>query len=393
MLKAHDKIIRIPLAKNKIIPKVLHFVWFGNKFDKCITTLVSWRNYHANYCINLWIAPENLSQADLIRLQNLSRQLQIHLRNIEQETSLKLHAIIQQEVKKERYWSASDTARFAILLKEPGFYFDVGVIPEQPLPKDIISEQGFLLEIDIDDSIAKGGASIGYKIFAAAYPDHPFFYKLLTLIEKNFEFLAFNHKLEKNFYADCAKDKTLELDYYLPKKQQADYIFARIVTGSVAPVVLFDDYVYKPTTPSDGQINVENFFPFLFPYMDCLDIPIEKKGPNAAFLKSFKKSIYSQISLNMAKLIPDIPLAQKLNQTTQHIRFFTLQELDHRIHLLAKIEKATQQQETELLKTNVGGQRILWGQTQFFLLKNMNFEKQANKLQTYLNNHRPTYSI
>ncbi len=202
-------------------------------------------------------------------LKKLCIQYKIKLRDIKQETNLDLHALILQEINKGRYWSASDIARFSILNEEPGFYFDIGIIPKRPLPKNVNCAKGFLLVVDIPDSVAYEGASIGYKIFCSAYRKHHFFEKIISLIKANFEYLQANPLVEEKFYRTFNTKQSL--NPVLTIEQQADYVFARIMTGSIAQTVLFQDYIHN--IQDDIHDTNLKFFDISFNYQVFLDIP------------------------------------------------------------------------------------------------------------------------
>lgn len=363
-----------------VIPNVLHFVWFGKEISRCKETLTTWRNLHSKHIINLWTSTDTLPPRSLKDIKKLCIQYKIKLRDIKQETSLDLHTLILQEVNKGRYWSASDIARFSILNKEPGFYFDVGIIPEKPLPKKVSCMKGFLLIIDIPDSIAYEGASISYKIFCSAYEKHHFFEKIISLIRANFEYLHANSLVEEKFYQSFNIKQSL--NSALTIEQQADYIFARIMTGSIAQTVLFQDYIHN--IEDDIPDTNLKFFDISFNYQIILDIPSAKEfdAENLLF-KQLKNCIDRQIILNTAKTV-NYPLADKMNSISK-LRFFSLQEFDGPVHLLAKLTEKEQLTETKKLKNEVGGIHIGLGKSKFFMLPNIDFPEAAAKIENFLN--------
>ena len=318
---------------NYVIPNVLHFVWFGKEISRCKGTLTAWRNLHANHIINLWTSIDTLSSESFEDLKKVCIKYKIKLRDIKEEISLDLHTLILQELNKGRYWTASDAARFSILNEEPGFYFDIGVIPKKPLPEKISCTQGFLLKVDVQDSVAYDGASINYNIFCSARKNHPFFKKVTFLINANFDFLNANPVIEKNFYAALNNEQN-KLYPELTAKQQADYIFARIMTGSIAQTVLFQDYIYNIS--DDISVTNLKFFNLSFNYQSFLDIPPGKAfdSDNSLF-QQLKNCIVRQIILNTAKTV-NYPFTDKINSISK-LKFFFLQDFDEGIHLLAML--------------------------------------------------------
>lgn len=365
---------------NYIIPNVLHFVWFGKEISQCKETLIAWRNLHSEHVINLWTSADILAPSCLIDIKKICIQYKIKLRDIRQEANLDLHALILQEVNKERYWSASDIARFSILKEEPGFYFDVGILPKKPLPKKISCTKGFLLIVDIPESVAYEEASISYKIFCAAYRKHHFFEKIISLIKANFEYLQVNPMVEEKFYQ--AFNTKQHINPELTIKQQANYVFARITTGSVAQTVLFQDYIYNI---EDDILDINlKFFDISFYYQILLDIPVAKKFDSDNLLfNPLKNGIILQILLNTAKTV-NCPLADKMNSSST-LRFFSLQEFDGPIHLLARLTKNKQLEETKKLKSEIGGVYIGLRKSKFFMLPNIHLPEKTAKIKTFIN--------
>lgn len=113
-----------------MIPKIIHYCWFGNKplpelARKCIS---SWEKYCSDYQIKEW----NESNFDLDAC-----------------------AYIREAYEKKKWAFVSDYARFWILYREGGVYFDTDVEVLKPI--DLILEKGafFGLERREDDSINK----------------------------------------------------------------------------------------------------------------------------------------------------------------------------------------------------------------------------------------------
>jgi hypothetical protein len=140
------------------------------------------------------------------------------------------------------------------------------------------------------------------------------------------------------------------------------------MTGSVAQTVLYQDYLYN--NEDDMSDTNLKFFDVSFNYQSFLNIPLEKEfdADNPLF-KQLKDYIVRQILLNTAKII-NSPLADQMSSISK-LRFFSLQEFEGRIHLLAKLTEKEHLLETKKLKNELGGIHIGWGKSKFFMLPNI----------------------
>jgi len=138
-----------------MIPKIVHYCWFGGKTlpESAVKCIESWKRYLPDYEIKEW----NESNFDVNQIR-----------------------FTQEAYKLKQYAFVSDYARFWILNKYGGLYFDTDV--ELIKPIDDIIEQGAFTGMEIPYKKAKGlwginpGLGIGseknnalIKAFLASY--------------------------------------------------------------------------------------------------------------------------------------------------------------------------------------------------------------------------------
>lgn len=118
-----------------MIPKIIHYCWFGGKplpklAQKCIA---SWKKFLPNYEIKRWD---------------------------ESNFDLNACAYVQEAYQAKKWAFVSDYARFAILYKYGGLYFDTDVEIIKPLD-DLLARGGFMgLEQDGPKAIVAPGLGL-----------------------------------------------------------------------------------------------------------------------------------------------------------------------------------------------------------------------------------------
>ena len=154
-----------------MIPKVIHYCWFGRKplpklATKCIA---SWKKYFPDYEIREW-----------------------------NEDNFDVNQILytKQAYSCKKYAFVSDYARFKILYDHGGIYFDTDVEVIRSM-KDLIPQAPYMgVEIDLNLSdINSISNAVNPGLGIASPPKHPFFKDMLDLY-KNLHF-----EIEKKDYA------------------------------------------------------------------------------------------------------------------------------------------------------------------------------------------------
>lgn len=203
----------------------IHFIWFGSMVPKkYIENLKRWRELNSQIAMNLWFYSSCLKEQERLNLINLATELGIILRDIQYERNLQLYSIILNEVLACRYYSASDTCRFAFLFKEGGLYVDMDTKPTQSLPKKVIADHGFLVGIS-------PVPRIDISIFYAGYQKHYLVKKILDGIEDSFSYSE--EKIKP------LKEQFLNQNTSLKSK----YLFALAMTGMVPEIIIMKNYI------------------------------------------------------------------------------------------------------------------------------------------------------
>lgn len=158
-----------------MIPKIIHYCWFGGKplpdlAEKC---LASWRRFQPGFDIKRW-----------------------------DETNFDVNAIAytREAYAKKKYAFVSDYARFVILYREGGIYFDTDVELLRPLDK-IIAAGPFM------GDERPGSCAVGLGIGAEA---NMAFLKEMIDFYKTLSFDNVDHQLSTNnvvFYVSSALKK------------------------------------------------------------------------------------------------------------------------------------------------------------------------------------------
>ena len=157
---------------NEEIPKIIHYCWFGGNplpelAKKCIA---SWRQYLPEYTIKEW-----------------------------NELNFDVHSIAytDEAYMLKKYAHVSDYARFWILYKYGGVYFDTDVEVIRPLD-DIIAKgtfMGFECREGTPDDNPNGNMAAGLGM--GVYPGHPFFLKMIDFYA-NYHFVGWDGRKTGN---------------------------------------------------------------------------------------------------------------------------------------------------------------------------------------------------
>jgi hypothetical protein len=137
-----------------MIPKTIHYCWFGGKPlpKKFLHYLETWRHHMPNYRIIEWNENNITTRSDYLK-QNLD----------------------------EQNWSfASDYVRFFSLFEQGGYYLDTDVELLQPLPgQDSSAVLGFENVLDRVSKNPVGSAILGFG------PAHPFCFEIIKALDRN----------------------------------------------------------------------------------------------------------------------------------------------------------------------------------------------------------------
>ncbi|OIZ94971.1 hypothetical protein A1D18_02385 [Candidatus Rickettsiella isopodorum] len=364
---------------NKNIPKVLHFIWIGKGATDYLYTLKKWRELHPHpeYIINFWIAPKDLTQAEkrsLIKI-NLEKKFNLKFRNIEKETDLKNYPLIMSEIDKGNPWSASDILRLAILVKEPGFYFDLDITPKKTLPDRVSCKKGVLFNIFIENR----RILFHFDIIAAATENQPVLEYISRLLLKTL-----------NFIKEEETQIKIDLAYHFQEKSAVDYLFASNCTGQSAAMALFHYY----SLPKNITVVDDLTFPYIHLFEE---LPIQKlvkyfrwsekyKGLKEKVANFNKKyfEIYDQVS--QGKEIEPTSLITRLNKFCAASGLFFSSVLSNNdVYASAKLENDNQKQQAAALKQGMNdGFSIQFGGNNFFILPKLNSEEVSIKLKNFL---------
>lgn len=207
------------------------------------------------------------------------------------------------------------------------------------------------------------------------------------MIDANFKFLQANPAYETKFYDDFPQSAQ-SVDQTLTKKQQADYVFARIVTGRIAQKVLSENYISNKTEESFTK-NLK-LFNLSLNYQSFLKAPLANQfDDDLPILKWFKRKISLQIIAQLSQKI-DHPLVSKLNtiyqlDTDSQKKFFCLQLFYGDIHLLLPLSKDKSAINIKkFIQSKIGGKSVCLGDNRFFMFTNLHLPRQISKIQTLI---------
>lgn len=138
-----------------MIPKVIHYCWFGrNPLPKsALKSIASWRKYLPNYEIQEWN---------------------------EDNFDVNIIPFTKEAYQAKKYAFVSDYARYWIIYKYGGIYFDTDVEIIQPID-DIIARGPFMgCENEASQEIGKVLLDVNPGLGFGAYPNIPIFKEIMT---------------------------------------------------------------------------------------------------------------------------------------------------------------------------------------------------------------------
>lgn len=171
--------------ENLIIPKIIHYCWFGGKklpqrFKKYIR---SWEKYFPGYTIKEWN---------------------------EDNFNVNINPYVSEAYESRKYAFVSDYARFWILYNYGGIYFDTDVKVIKSFD-DIISEGSFMgRELTYEEAKRYGTVGVAPGLGIGSYPKHPF-YKIILDFYQNLHFKQGNGVLNQVTVVDYVS-KLLEIN-------------------------------------------------------------------------------------------------------------------------------------------------------------------------------------
>jgi len=189
-----------------MIPKIIHYCWFGRNplpesAQKCIA---SWRKYLPDYEIWQWKEKDNLNHPDLN--PNLNPNVNDNLNdNLNGSGSgdvlfdkvlgfdVNIIPYTKQAYEAKKYAFVSDYARYWILYRYGGLYFDTDVEVIKPL--DDIIEKGAFMGIEVpskDGSLPLVAPGLGLGVEAG----HEF-YRQMLMMYNSLQFVREDGKLDQ----------------------------------------------------------------------------------------------------------------------------------------------------------------------------------------------------
>jgi hypothetical protein len=361
---------------NHTIPKVLHFIWIGKGATDHLNTLKKWKSLHPSYAINFWIAPKTLDKDEQrILIKTKLEEETFKIRNIEKETDLKNYPLIIGEIDKGNPWSASDILRLAILIKEPGYYFDLDLVPKEALPSRITCKEGILFDIFIEAR----RIIFHLDIIATTTPNHPVLAYISDLLFANFDFFE-----EKESQIREA------LYCHFREKSAVDYLYASNCTGQSCMMALYHYY----NLPKNMAVISDLSFSYIHLFEE---LPIQNlvkyflrsekykdfKDEVAAYNKRYFE-VYDQISQGTE--IEQTSLINRLNKFSASSGLFFSSILSNNdVYATAKLENDDQKRQAAALKQGFNeGLSIHLGRNNLFVLPKLNAEAVGIKLQSFL---------
>ena len=161
-----------------MIPKIIHYCWFGRNplpelAQRCIA---SWRKFLPDYEIWQW------TEVPLNENQNEKEE---HLFDKKLTFDVDIIPYTSEAYRQKKYAFVSDYARFWILYRYGGIYFDTDVEVIRPMD-DIIEQGNFMgFEVDPDGKNTPGSYAPKYCFDVALglgyglTPQHPFMQKMM----------------------------------------------------------------------------------------------------------------------------------------------------------------------------------------------------------------------
>lgn len=174
-----------------MIPKIIHYCWFGGNplpelAQRCIA---SWRKFLPEYEIWQWTEPQNDSDSDNLNVNLNDNESESDKENrlFDKKLSFDVNIIpyTTEAYRQKKYAFVSDYARFWILYRYGGIYFDTDVEVIRPMD-DIIERGNFMgFEVDPDGENTPGRYAPRYCFDVAPglgfgiSKEHPFMQKMM----------------------------------------------------------------------------------------------------------------------------------------------------------------------------------------------------------------------
>lgn len=393
------------MPNNKIIPKVVHCIHIGEIDAACLSTLEKMNALYRGCVINFWTMSKLLSPEK----HRCLRKFNIKVRNIEEDTDLENHSLIMSVI--DNPWMASDMLRLSILLKEPGFYFDLDITPKKALPDVISCEKGVLFNIFTENN----RVIFHSDIIAVTIPNHPVLKYISDVLRDNLNFI----KREEG-------EIRARLYSYFKEKSAVDYLLASNCTGKSFAMALYNffnlpenfcvvekisffsvilKHVSSPTDlvhklhkiPSES---VEDKFMHTglfdkFPVPNLVKYYLRSK--EYQFLKErviqFNEVYFAVYDhLPAGKKIHPTSLTNRLNKLTSASTpnlFFSSIFSNNDIFASAKLENDMQKQEAAELAQKIEGAYLAeFRSNHFFVIPKLNSEGVGTKVQNFLIQHK-----
>lgn len=143
-----------------MIPKIIHYCWFGGTPlpPLALECIASWRKYLPDYEVWMWIEAHPQVSDEWLQVRNKITQ---HADKI-CEFDVNIIPYTAEAYKQKKYAFVSDYARFWIMYKYGGIYFDTDVEVIRPM-NDIIEKENFMgFEMDPDGENTPGKYAPGF---------------------------------------------------------------------------------------------------------------------------------------------------------------------------------------------------------------------------------------
>lgn len=387
------------MPNNKIIPKIVHHIYIGEIDAECLSTLEKTKNIYRSCIINFWTILKNVPQDK----QEYLGRINIKLRNIEEETGLENHSLVMSVI--DNPWMASDMLRLSILLKEPGFYFDLDITPKKPLPDIISCEKEVLFNIFTENN----RVIFHSDIIAVTIPNHPVLKYISDVLRDNLNSIKqeegqIRARLHSSFEKKSAVDYLLASNCTGQSFAMALYNFFNLPKNfCVVEKISFFSVIVKHAIPTDSvrkhsSESVEDKF-IHTGLFDKFPMPkLEKyflKSEEYQFLKErvakFNKVYFAVYDyLPPGKKIHPTSLTDRLNKLTSASDsaaglFFSSILSNNDIYASAKLENANQKLKAEELAKKIEGAYLAeFRSNNFFVIPKLNSEGMRTKLQNFL---------
>lgn len=151
-------------------PNTIHIIWVGGPLqERHALRIEQWRQLNPDYEVCLWIEPRLLDEKVLSDLQEWANETKITLRECDKLNWEDISELGDAEaIENLRHWisellddkipnygAVSDLYRYLILFSEGGWYVDTDIIPEKPLPTDLVLDYEFAIDLELDDEQKK----------------------------------------------------------------------------------------------------------------------------------------------------------------------------------------------------------------------------------------------